>query len=255
MICVEQREISTIPALHVVKQELSEYKLPLVLFIHGFTSAKEHNLHYAYLLAEKGYRVILPDVLYHGERSHGHNEAELSLRFWEIVLHTIGELNILKEELEQAGLIDASRIGIAGTSMGGIVTLGAMSTYQWIGAAVSLMGMPYYEKFAEMQIAQLQKKGVKIPLSDAQITHLFTQIKEFDLSAQPEKLNGRPLLFWHGVKDQTVPYTPTHRFYENILPMYSHSPEKLHFITDQRAGHKVSREGLLQTVNWFEKFV
>lgn len=255
MICVEHREISTIPALHVVKQDLAQKQLPLVFFIHGFTSAKEHNLHYAYLLAEEGYRVILPDVLYHGERHKGYSEAELSLRFWEVVLHTIGELNILKDELEHEGLIDLNRIGLAGTSMGGIITLGALSTYQWIKAAVSLMGMPYYEKFAEMQITHLKQKGVNIPLSEAEIAQLFSQIKEFDLSGQPEKLNGRPLLFWHGVKDQTVPYAPAHQFFESLLPMYGSFPEKLHFITDQRAGHKVSREGLLATVDWFKKFV
>lgn len=255
MIYVEHKEISGIPVLHLVKKDLSQKALPLVMFIHGFTSAKEHNLHYAYLLAEKGHRVILPDVLYHGEREKGFNEAELSLRFWEIVLHTIGEINILKDELEQEGLIEAGRIGLAGTSMGGIVTLGALSTYQWIKAAVSLMGMPYYEKFAEMQINHLKHKGVKIPLNETEIAQLFSQIKEVDLSAQPEKLNERPLLFWHGVKDQTVPYAPAHQFYENVRPLYSSSPERLKFITDQKAGHKVSREGLLATVEWFNEFV
>lgn len=255
MIYVEHIDISGIPVLHLVKRDLSEKALPLVMFIHGFTSAKEHNLHYAYLLAEKGHRVILPDVLYHGEREQGYNESELSLRFWEIVLHTISEISILKDELEQEGLIDASRIGLAGTSMGGIVTLGALSNYKWIKAAVSLMGMPYYEKFAEMQIHHLKQKGVKIPLDETEIAQLFSQIKEYDLSAQPEKLNERPLLFWHGVKDQTVPYAPAHQFFESLRPMYSGCPERLKFITDQKAGHKVSREGLLSTVEWFNEFV
>ena len=35
------------------KRGEKEKALPLVFFIHGFTSAKEHNLHFAYLLAEK----------------------------------------------------------------------------------------------------------------------------------------------------------------------------------------------------------
>ena len=54
-------------------------------------------------------------------------------------------------------LIDSERIGMVGTSMGGIVTLGSLTRYKWIKAAVSLMGMPYYEKFALWQIKELEK--------------------------------------------------------------------------------------------------
>ena len=56
------------------------------------------------------------------------------------------------EYFEKEQLIDSERIGLVGTSMGGIVTLGSLTRYSWIKAAVSLMGMPYYEKFALWQL-------------------------------------------------------------------------------------------------------
>ncbi|MDQ0415520.1 MULTISPECIES: hypothetical protein [Mesobacillus] len=138
MILVEKKRIQDIPVLQIVKQNRFSARLPLIVFLHGFTSTKERNLHYAYLYAEKGFRVLLPEAKYHGTRSWDLSETELGLRFWEIVMTSIEELSLLKAELEQQGLIDPLKIGVAGTSMGAITTLGAMATYDWIKAGVSL---------------------------------------------------------------------------------------------------------------------
>ena len=97
MIIVEKSLLKTNPFLHIVKKDRQQQKLPLIIFTHGFTSAKEHNLHYAYLLAEKGFRVILPEAIYHGEREQGLTENASIKHFWEIVIKTIHELNDYKE--------------------------------------------------------------------------------------------------------------------------------------------------------------
>ncbi len=72
---------------------MPDKELPVVIFLHGFQSAKEHNLHYAYNMAKKGLRVLLPDAHLHGARSEELDEVQLSLRFWEIVLTSIEEMN------------------------------------------------------------------------------------------------------------------------------------------------------------------
>ncbi|WP_026585194.1 alpha/beta fold hydrolase [Bacillus sp. J33] len=252
MVIIENKHVKEIPVLELAREELREDQLPFIIFIHGFTSAKEHNLHYAYLLAEKGFRVVLPDTLYHGERSTGLSGNDLNFRLWDIVLNTLAELGIIKEAYEEEQLINSDRIGLVGTSMGGIVTLGALTQYKWIKAAVSLMGMPYYERFAQRQLDELQKNDIEIPLNKEEVDSLLETLRERDLSLQPEKLGGRPLLFWHGKKDSVVPFSYTYHFYESILPLYSDAPEKIRFISDEQAGHKVTREGVLETVKWFE---
>ncbi|CAM3773215.1 alpha/beta fold hydrolase [Cytobacillus oceanisediminis] len=252
MVIIENKHIKEIPVLDLARQELREDPLPFIIFVHGFTSAKEHNLHYAYLLAEKGFRVVLPDTLYHGERSAGMSGNDLNFRLWDIVLNTIAELNIIKEAYEDEKLIDPERIGLVGTSMGGIVTLGALTQFDWVKAAVSLMGMPYYEKFAQWQLDELHKNNIEIPLNEEEITDLLETLRVKDLSLQPEKLEKRPLMFWHGKKDSVVPYSYTYHFYESIEPLYNDVAERLRFISDEQAGHKVSREGVLETVKWFE---
>ncbi|WP_449539428.1 esterase [Ferdinandcohnia sp. Marseille-Q9671] len=253
MIIVEHNTYADIPALHIVKNQIKDERLPVILFIHGFGSAKEHNLHYAYLYAEKGYRVVLPEANYHGERDKGLKDLEMNFKFWEIVVNEIKELQIIKDELEKQELIDEARIGVAGTSMGGIVTLGALTQYPWIKTAVSLMGSPYYEDFCRGQIEELKRHNVQLPLTEAQLEEMYAELRKYDLSQQPEKVNGRPLLFWHGEKDEVVPFHYTYTFYEEIKPLYTEKEENLSFIADSRADHKVSRAGLLASVEWFKK--
>lgn len=256
MIEIHKDNVGGIPVLQAVASGKSKEKLPLVIFVHGFTSAKEHNLHFAYLLAEKGFRAVLPEAELHGERENGVQKDDLMFSFWRIVLRNIQELGQIKDYYTSLSLADESRIGIAGTSMGGITALGALTQYDWIKAAVSLMGSPCYSSFARAQVEKIRESGVAIPYSEEELEKQYDQVKPFDLSDQPEKLRKRPLMFWHGMKDDIVPYHPTRRFYDELLKGdYKNSPERLQFITDKQAGHKVSREGLLKTVEWFERYL
>lgn len=139
--------------------------------------------------------------------------------------------------------------------MGGMVTLGALTKYKWAKAAVSLMGMPAYENYSLWQMDQLQGQGIKLPFTETQISEQLSILRQFDLSLQQEKLEKRPLLFWHGKKDPIVPFELTYQFYQSIKNDYEEVPENLHFIIDERADHKVSREGLEATIEWFEKYL
>jgi uncharacterized protein len=253
VIIVEKSLLKNNPHLHIVNKSEQQRKLPFIIFNHGFTSAKEHNLHYAYLLAEKGFRVILPEAIYHGERGQGLTEKNLYSHFWEIVIKTIHELNDYKEYYVNEGLADQEQIGLAGTSMGGIVTLGALTKYKWIKAAVSLMGMPAYEEYLHWQLEQMKSLGITLSFTEEQIEEQLSFIRPYDLSLQPEKLENRPLLFWHGQKDPIVPFHLTYQFYQSIKDNYEKKPPNIHFISDAQADHKVSREGLKATVEWFEK--
>ncbi|WP_010283415.1 esterase [Bacillus timonensis] len=253
MVIVEKTKYAQIPALHIVQNQIKDEALPVIFFIHGFGSAKEHNLHYAYLYAEEGFRVVLPEADYHGERDKGLEELEVDFMFWDIVVNEIKELQIIKDELNKQGQIDETRIGVAGTSMGGIVTLGALTQYPWIKTAVSLMGSPYYEEFCRGQIEELKRHDIELPFTEGELEEKYAELRTYDLSLQPEKLNGRPVFFWHGEKDKMVPFNYTYEFFQEIKPLYKGNEKNLSFLADTRADHKVTREGLLASVDWFKK--
>jgi uncharacterized protein len=250
MITIKKDQIGSIPVLNLSLEKMSNDTLPAVFFIHGFTSGKEHNLHYAYYLAEKGYRVLMPDTLLHGEREEGLDETRLSVKFWEIVLTTIEEIGMLKNHYTENGLIDEGRLGLVGTSMGGIVTLGALTKFPWIKAAVSLMGCPSYVALANAQINSLKKKGYNLPYSDEKLKTLYEMLEKVDLSRNPEVLEGKALFFWHGKQDTVVPYQPAYDFYESLLEKGQPKLRDLQFMSDDLGGHKVSREGVLKSVEW-----
>jgi uncharacterized protein len=255
LILVEKKRIQHIPVLHIVKQNKFSDRMPLIVFLHGFTSTKERNMHYAYLYAEKGFRVVMPEAKHHGSRSEGLSETELSFRFWEIVINSIEELGLIKDELVEEGLVHPSRIGVAGTSMGGITTLGAMAKYDWIKAGVSLMGNPSFEQFAIWQLNEIEKRNVKIDLSKEEVSSLLNELKQYDLSQQPEKLDQRPLLFWHGRLDPVVPYDAAYHFYEQTRKNYAGTDGMFEFITDEHAGHNVSNSGVMASAEWFAKHI
>ncbi|MRX73480.1 prolyl oligopeptidase family serine peptidase [Bacillus lacus] len=250
MVIIEKLYIEKLPVLHIVKENAQTESVPLVIFIHGFTSAKEMNLQYAYLMAERGLRVVLPDVALHGERSKNIPLRELSLHFWSIVLQTISEIEQIKEHFENKNLLNSVKTGVAGTSLGGITTLGALTQYPWIAAAVSLMGDPAYGKMLERQISGMKQQSNDLPMTEMEIQEQAASLRKYDLSIHTELLKQRPLLFWHGEKDQVVPIQQATLFYEKVKPAYKKHPENIQFITDPHAEHKVSMEGMFAAAEW-----
>lgn len=249
---VERQIWGHIPLLHITPEEEVETALPTVVFFHGHMSAKEHNLHYAYQLAEKGLRVILPDALLHGERSEGLDEVQISLRFWEIVLTSIEELSFLHKELHERGLV-IGEPGVGGTSMGGITTMGAMAVYPWIKAASVMMGAGNYVELAQAQMAQYESRGFQLPISAEEREKMLSTLAIFDSTQNQAKFNNRPIYFWHGEQDTTVPFEPTHRLFKELRKQYEAVPEMIYFNREREAGHAVSRNGMLEATDWLAK--
>ena len=241
---------SGIPFLHIVEEKSEKQEVPVVIFLHGFTSAREHNLHYAHNLAKKGIRVLLPDAHLHGVRDQNLDEVELSLRFWEIVMTSIEEVNVLQNELKKRGFVTTGKIGIGGTSMGGITTLGSLAIYNWVDAAIVMMGAPGFVELSKAQMSEVEAKGFKLPITEDEKNQLLDKLSMFDLTKNPSALKGRPVYFWHGKKDPVVPYAPTYQFYESMKEAYVDRPEQFTFVTDKDAGHAVTRPGILGAVNW-----
>lgn len=243
---IVQREVwENIPVLHVQTAEMTA-ESPTVFYIHGFGSGKEHNLHFAYQLVQKGVRVILPDAHLHGERAKPNTTKEqLEPVFWEIVIQNVGEVGLLYKVLQDKGLLTTNAIGIAGTSMGGITTAGCLSKYDWIKTAGICMGATSYSKFAKYQLAQFEHAGVKLPFSEQQVADLFTMLNAYDLENKLDILQQVPTFFWHGKEDQVVPFEMSYPYFEK----YGENSRSAYMI-DEKAGHVVSRAGMLAVTDW-----
>jgi len=244
-----KERVHNVPLLHVVKQQAIAESLPTIIFLHGFESIKERNVQYAYMLAEKGFRVILPEAIYHGERAL--KDENLPSLFWKIVLQSIHEIQLIKGWFVDQQLTNVNRIGLAGTSMGAIATLGAMAKYDWVRVAVSLMGDPSYINFANYQLKLLEKQGVTLHYTQEQKDQLMQILQSIQASTYIDTWNARPLLFWHGKQDQVVPYQSSYDFYMKLRNIYEEQNVALSYILDEKSAHNVPNQGVVETVNWF----
>ncbi|MFZ4450469.1 prolyl oligopeptidase family serine peptidase [Salibacterium aidingense] len=247
MLAIAEESFGGVPALHIYDMNDGKKPLPAVLYWHGFSSAKEHNLHIAYQLAKQGVRVIMPEAKHHGERHEGLTEKQRFFQFWSIVLQSLHEIEYIYDSLEEKRLIKEGRIFAAGTSMGGILACGALAAFPWIKGGAVMMGTPAWEAYARRQVEALKQQG-DLPFSEEEIEQEVQQLLSYDLSRQPELLAGRPLFFWHGREDQVIDYRDSFSFYEGIKKEREEDVYVFHL--EQRAGHKVTREGMLAMTKW-----
>lgn len=234
MIEVYDRVIDGIPLLEVVDGALKDEKLPTVVFYHGWTNVKESVLVHGFEIAKKGFRTLLPEALYHGGRNDGTALTdERLLDFWEIIQQSIDEYPVLTDYYIKAGLTDPDRLGVTGLSMGGITTCALLATYPEIKVGDCLMGSPDAVGFTEGVLAEAEKQGMELP---ADIQTQLQELTALSLADQPAKIAGRPVHFWHGTSDVTVPYGPTFEFYQSIQD--EDFAKKVSFSTTDD-GHKV----------------
>ena len=248
MITVMSKEINTLPVLELTPARCENEALPLIIFYHGWTGCKEQVLTQGYELAKCGFRVILPDALYHGQRQCGEVTTH-QLEFWQIVINSVKELPQIVTYYQNKHLVAEQKIGVAGLSMGGITTCALLATYEWLSAAVCLEGSPCPIKFAKLLIENIP--GID-QLPAAFIDEQLANLQAIDLSCAPEKLANRPLHFWHGTADEMVPYQPTKDFYDQIKQ--TSFGQKVTFTTTKGATHKVSYATTLEMAEKFKQY-
>lgn len=250
MITITKNTINNIPILTVVKEQIQEEALPTVIYYHGFYGQKQDSLTIAYEIAKHDIRVILPDAHMHGERNNGHSKADIDLSFWDIVIQNVTDIHVLYEYLCTEKLFNQTdnRIGIGGTSMGGITTAASLTQYNWIDCAAIVMGSPHLADFATYLIHVYNQQN-KQPIDEKTIQMTMEKIAPFDLGLMPEKANNKPLMFWHGTDDIVVPTNLSEKYYETNKQ--TKTTGELKYVKEKGRSHHVSRLAVAETSAWF----
>jgi fermentation-respiration switch protein FrsA (DUF1100 family) len=248
MIEIYDEWVGDIAVIHAVPAGQHDKPLPTVFFYHGYTSSKEVYSYFAYALAKAGFRVVLPDAPMHGERFDGNEQKRLA-QFWEILQRNIDELPAIKERFQQRGLIAGDRIGVAGASMGGMTTLGAMTRYPWIKAAASLMGAGYFSSLAQTLFPPLDEQGNS--LNAASFAARIAPLADYSVDHRLESFAKRPLLLWHGDADDVVPATESLHL-ANELRQRGWD-KQLTFLTEPGVKHRITPAALSATAAFFQR--
>lgn len=237
---IEEHTIGTIPVLEVVAEEQKNERLPLIIYYHGWQSQKELTITQGRYLAREGFRVLLPDAFNHGKRKNPMTDIP-SLTFWQSIHTNLFEFGYLVDALQKRGLAD-DRIGVGGVSMGGMTTTALFSRHPEIKAAACVMGSPKLVAYRERIFKHASQMDRFFPKD---YNHLLKWLPDYDLSLQPEKIDGRPLLFWHGKQDVVVPYAHVVEFMEE-----NKEKENIQFI-DADEAHLVRPETMAKITEFF----
>lgn len=256
MIEIKHELISGIPVIELFPSGKEGETLPLVFFYHGWESHKERCLEHGCDLAEQGFRAVLPEALEHGERiydSRNLAQANNPLHFWEIVSCSVREFPVLIEYYSNKKKILTDRIGVAGLSMGGMTVSAILAQYDFVKSAAILMGSPSPIDFTNGLFKNFEIDGVTIyDLWDLdKINNYLEGLKPLSLKLQADKINNRPVYFWHGEEDDVVPISLTKQFVEeHKKKSYG---QNIVFDTTEGVGHKVPRETSIKMAKFFEE--
>lgn len=211
-------------------------KMPLVILQHGFKNKKESVEELGKRLAENGFFVVAPDAYAHGERK----EDPLSLV--EIIVKTSEEYDKIIDFYETDKRTDASKLGIAGFSMGGCICFyyGTYGEHKPDVMAPTIT-TPYFEQFIGHNLGRSiysSEKGVRLETDENELERLNKYIRESSPFKDYVNLEGVDMIIQNGGADNYVTDEGVRKL-EKVLDTEN---ADVRFITIEGAKHQVTAE-------------
>lgn len=245
--------IDGIPVIRL-RPNMEKEKFPTIIFYHGWSSSKDHQIMRGYILGNLGFQVLLPDSINHGERHPIDYMDPSSMKdcFWPTVLKSIEEsdkiINYAIESLDA----DKDKIGVSGHSMGGFISSGVFTHNDKIKAGAILNGSCNWNYCNEL-IAINMGESLDIPIED-ELKEMKDKWMDLDPIDYLDRIKDRPLLLINGGSDGVVPMESQKGFYEAARKVYS-DKSLINFIVYNRLGHFVTTNMMEDISRWFKKFL
>ena len=240
---VTEVDIAGIPCIEIIPPEIKEN----IIFYHGWSSRKENQVFRGKILASHGYRVLLPDAPYHGQRNRldfnsGKGEELLANYFFETLIRAI---------LESVELIDYlgsnKPIITAGHSMGGFIAAGVFTAKPDISRMVNINGSSAWLKTRDIWLDELDFNQ---PIRDKiSIDGKTYYLKEYDPYYNLAKIKNRPILILHGESDSSVQIEAQEGYYQEAKKVYE-DRERISLVSYENLNHYIIDKMLEEIINW-----
>ncbi len=269
-ITVLSRKTGDIPVLEVFSEGLKEPG-PLILLQHGWTSRKEDMLPSARALAEKGFFVVLPDALGHGERKSGDYAAgggatdglsETIRGVFQICRETAAEFNLLIDYYSENPLVDKGRIGVAGASMGGLIVFEFLFKHgaglgNRLKAAIPLISIPFPDMLTgpeEVRRLNTHFHFFEGEPETGEYDKTVALVKDYMKDNQYDILSRVPLLMLNGGQDPLFPEDVVRKAAERLCAGLE-KPLRPALVVYPEAAHEVTAPMNEEMARWFLKWM
>lgn len=245
----EKVMIQEIPAIIFRPIEVLK-PIPTVIFYHGWSSSKEAQRLRGFILASVGYQAVIPDAVYHGERSplNDYSMDAANEYFWDVIFSNLEEFDIIVSELTSKYNANPEKIAVMGNSMGGFTAGGIFSHNKNVKTLIVFNGSCGWENFNKGVIESINN------VKSEKFDNIEKKVKNFDPMNFLNILKNRPILLLHGDCDTTVPIDSQRNFYNKLSPLYE-DKEKIKLVEYPKLNHFVTTNMMEESINWLGKYL
>jgi fermentation-respiration switch protein FrsA (DUF1100 family) len=203
---------------------------PGIVVVHGAGSRKENHADFARLATTNGWAALTFDL-----PGHGDSDGEMSGAAVDDVLSMV-------QLLAGHDAVDADRVAVRGSSLGGFLGLTAASVSPGIAGAIAICPA------SEGHLARGVRQG-RFEMRVGDPLDLEAWLMAHDIGGAVERLAGRPLILMHAEGDTQIPSDHSEELYER-----AGEPRKL-VISPGGAHTTVQHDPELQAMalHWLER--
>lgn len=202
---------------------------PAMVVLHGAGSRKENQADFARVCRDGGWAAVTFDQRGHGESRDAMSPAAL------------GDVETMVELLMWTDGVDAARICVRGSSMGGLMAIHAAATIEEVAGVIAICPASEEGLRRELKAGELDMRADTEAL-DAWLT-------ENDLRESVKEMGNKPLLLIHAKGDERIPYT-----WSEELAEHAEDPSKLIVVPGghhRSAQHDMELQGI--ALRWLER--
>ncbi|WP_370455106.1 alpha/beta hydrolase family protein [Planomicrobium sp. CPCC 101079] len=210
------------------------------ILYHGWGTTADSYTGLAEKIAEKGYIVIIPEIVYHDSRNpltNWFDKKVIRKYFWKTIVESIEEF----EEFFQGLGIAKEKTLLIGSSMGGFIANGIFSFQKDLGGLVNINGSGSF-----VLTEKLFRERDGRPALTAEEEAFLSQ---FD-PVQKEKC-ASPVLLMHGDQDTTIPIAGQERYFQHLKE--KEGRENAKFLIFPGVNHQITEAVVERLLNWLEE--
>lgn len=240
---IKEVMIGKVPAIIIEPKEETNKTL---VFYHGWGSDNERQIFRGNIFASYGYRVVLPEARYHGDRNvekldHGDKEVE-GKYILKVIMHNIEEAPSIFNYIEENYL--GNEIAVGGHSMGAITAGGLYAFKKDLKMAFIFNGINNWKELVR-GVNELKNQD-KIDEREFRINEFFLDMNPMD---SPEAFKDRPFVLYNGEDDDVIDPAGQESFVKEVEKVYE-DKKLLDFKLFEMTGHQVTTQMLEEAIKF-----